>query len=85
MEADETKKQGRMTCADSTLQVCTQVQGHEADIALVCNYTKQNTTKFITTNFSIILFSEMCVIHTNFYVYSKKGIKIIIKKVIFLQ
>ena len=32
MEADETKKQGRMTGADSVLQVCTLVQGCEADI-----------------------------------------------------
>ena len=41
MEADETKRQGRMTHADSALQVCMRVQGREADIALVqCNYTK---------------------------------------------
>ena len=41
MEADETKKQGIMTCVDSALQVCTQVQSHEADITgIQCNYTK---------------------------------------------
>ena len=41
MEADETKKQGRITHADSECQVCTSVQGREADITGVqCNYTK---------------------------------------------
>ena len=39
MGADETKKQGRMTCADSAIQVYTCVQGREAGITGVqCNY-----------------------------------------------
>ena len=33
MESEETKEQaGRMTCADSVLQVCMWVQGREANI-----------------------------------------------------
>ena len=32
MESEETKKQGRMTRANSVLQVCTLVQGREANI-----------------------------------------------------
>ena len=34
-EADETKKQKRMTCVDSELQVCTWVQSLEADFSAI--------------------------------------------------
>ena len=57
MKADGTKKQGRMICTDSVLQVCMQVKGREADIALVqCNYTQNKTPRNLLTT----KISEMC-------------------------
>ena len=54
MEADKTKKQGRLTCVDSALLVCTWVQGREANIAGV----EYNYTKFIHMNFLRIWYQD---------------------------
>ena len=67
MEADETKKQGRRT--HSVLQVCTQVQGHEATLLAFSAITQNKTPLNLlpTKIFDYLVFRNVQnFIHTKF-------------------